>query len=200
MLPGIASAVGGASGIGNVPFYGAIVSLGLTTGLQFCVDAGDILSITSASPTKWLDRSGNGYDFNFGSGSGSDAADPTFTGTPGGNSSSEYLALDGGDYLTYDTTNETFMDALHKNSALFAWACWYYRTTAGRFFLGTHSTDAGIGIGIGGNGGTTPRVLVGNGSSSQNFDSSLLLTENAWNFHAGRLDEASNSLALSAWP
>lgn len=99
--------------------------LNLTSGLQLCLDAGDALS-APASATSWLDRSGNGYDFFRGTTSGAESSDPTFNGTVGGLSSSEYWSFDGGDWFTYDTTNETWMNNLHKDNALFSFIFWIY--------------------------------------------------------------------------
>lgn len=91
----------------------------LTTNLKLCLDAGDSASYDPAVQTdKWLDRSGGGYDFCLGSGTGVDASDPTFNGSAG--SLQSYWSSDGGDRFTYDTTNETWMQSLHKNSAIFS--------------------------------------------------------------------------------
>src|SRR5688572_10725967 len=99
--------------------------LGLTANLKLCLDAGDNLSAPAAA-TSWLDRSGNGYDFFRGTTSGADATDPTFNGTPGELSAAEYWSFDGGDFFRYDTTNETWMQNLHKNNALLSFFCWLY--------------------------------------------------------------------------
>jgi hypothetical protein len=106
---------------GNQTLYQIIDGLGLTTNLKLCLDSGDSASYDPAVQTdKWLDTSGNGFDFFRGTGTGSDAADPTFNGTAGGLSSSEYFSYDGGDFFNYDTTNETWMNNLHKNNAIFS--------------------------------------------------------------------------------
>lgn len=97
----------------RAPLIYSLQTLGLTGGLKLCLDAGDRASYPG-SGTKWLDTSGGGYDFDFGDGSTSSTR-PTFNGTAGGLSSSEYLSFDGGDYLTYDSANESWMKSLHKN-------------------------------------------------------------------------------------
>jgi hypothetical protein len=99
--------------------------LGLSTNLRLVLDAGDITS-APASPTKWLDLSGNGYDFFRGTTSGAEASDPTFNGTPGNLSDGEYWSFDGGDFFRYDTTNETWMQNLHKDNAVRSFAAWFY--------------------------------------------------------------------------
>lgn len=93
--------------------YDHISALGLTSNLKLCLDASDRASYPG-SGTKWLDTSGGGYDFDFGDGSTSSTY-PTFNGTAGGLSSSEYFSLDGGDFFTYDSANESWMKSLHKS-------------------------------------------------------------------------------------
>lgn len=124
MIPGIAGIAGKAGA--HPTLLQAINSLGLATNLKLCLDAGDNSSVASGSQTKWLDVSGNGYDFNRGSTSASQSSDPTFNGAPGGQSLNEYYSFDGGDYFTYDAANETWMESLHKNSATFTALFWHY--------------------------------------------------------------------------
>lgn len=112
------------------PLSRTLADLKLSTDLKLCLDAGDIASLPAAS-TKWLDTSGNGYDFNRGSTTSGESSDPTIVGTPGGLSSGEYLSFDGGDYLTYDTTNEAWMQTLHKNNAVFTVSFWGYYPSGG---------------------------------------------------------------------
>lgn len=108
----------------RVPFITVLERLGLTNGLKLCLDAGDSASYTSGQP--WLDRSGNGYDFNRGATSASEGSDPTFNGSAGGLSTSEYFSLDGGDYFRYDSANETWMNNIHKDGAIFTYMAWIY--------------------------------------------------------------------------
>ena len=105
-------------------------NLGLSNGLQLCLDAGHEDSLPSGS-TKWLDLSGNGYDFLRGTTTGADPTDPTINGTAGARSTGEYLSFDGGDYLLYDTSNETWMQNVHKDNAIYTFATWYYPGIAG---------------------------------------------------------------------
>lgn len=93
----------------------AVQLCGMTANLKLCLDAGDDASLPAAA-TKWLDTSGNGYDFFLGTTAGADATDPAINGTAGARTSSEYLSSDGGDYLSYDTTIETWMQAAGKAS------------------------------------------------------------------------------------
>lgn len=96
----------------------AINAAGLASGLVVCLDAGDAASYTSGQ--SWLDLSGNGFDFFLGASSTAGTDDPTFNGNAGGLSLADYFGFDGGDFLRYDSANETQMDAIHKDSAQWA--------------------------------------------------------------------------------
>jgi hypothetical protein len=126
--------IGFGVGSSNLTLHEAITAAGLTTNLETALDAGDNLSYTSGQ--SWLDRSGNGFDFFLGADGNATATDPTFNGTAGNISSSEYFSVDGGDLFRYDTTNETWMQNLHKNNAAF--------TLFAVVWIGTGSTAQGI--------------------------------------------------------
>lgn len=120
----------------RLPIAAVIARLGLMTNCKLILDAGDDASYP-ASGTKWLDLSGGGYDFFRGTTNGADATDPTFNGTNGRNSGSEYWTSDGGDMFTYDTTNETWMQNLHKANVVSSGLAWIYKSAAGNFvFIG----------------------------------------------------------------
>lgn len=183
------------SGGGGVTLMSALTTASLTTNLKLCLDAGDVSSYDPSVQTdKWLDRSGAGYDFYRGSGTGSDAADPTFTGSAGVLGS--YWALDGGDYFTYDTTNEAWMQTLHKNSAVFSLVAFYYQDGASDsigFFAnsggGIPTTGIRINIDL-----ATLLLTVSNASSDALFvvtDSAL--SANGWHMIGISLTEATGS-------
>lgn len=113
----------------RIPYITVLNRLGLTNGLKLCLDAGDSASYTSGQ--KWLDRSGNGYDFFLGTTSGVDASDPVFTGSAGNLSDQEYWACDTDAVFTYDAANETWMDNIHKDGAVFTILAWVYLTSYG---------------------------------------------------------------------
>jgi hypothetical protein len=144
-----------------------LTALGLTSNLKLVLDAGDSSSYTSGQ--SWLDRSGNGYDFFLGVDGSATASDPTFTGTVGGMSDSEYWLCDGGDYFKYDTTNEAWMQTLHKDGALFSFAAWMFAPAAGT--LKVFGTNAGQNANIGlcsslsVSGSTSALLHVSNGAS-----------------------------------
>ncbi len=106
---------------GSVPhptLITAITTAGITSGLQYALDAGDSNSY-SGTGQKWLDTSGNGQDFFRGDTGSSSTDDPTFNGVSGGQSSSEFWSFDGGDHFFYDDTLESYMSGAHLNNAVF---------------------------------------------------------------------------------
>lgn len=179
----------------------AIQRLSLTTGLKLCLDAGDINSVASGTQDKWLDTSGNGYDFFRGTGTGSDAADPTFNGVVGSQSSSEYWGFDGGDWFTYDTTNETWMQNVHKDGAKFAFAFWFYMTAYAPGespYLAADNAGSTSKIGFNINVRDASPVVRfgvtnGTGSVARNIDSTATVSTNQWTFIGMTIDEAADA-------
>jgi hypothetical protein len=177
--------------------YEAIVGLGLTSNLKLCLDAADSASYSSGQ--SWLDRSGGGYDFFRGADGSATATDPTFNGTPGGKSSSEYWSFDGGDYFNYDTANEAWMENLHKDGAKFTIAAWcYFATTAGHSMIGNSNNSQAL---VGFNFAAIPStgllvVNVSNGSGTYALNwggASLGVTTGVWQFCAATYDEATGA-------
>lgn len=157
MPAGVCGAGGPAA---NQSLIDIITSLGLTSNLKICLDAGDADSYDSGVQTaRWLDTSGNGYDFYRGSSTGGDGAEPTFNGTAGGLSSAEYFSFDGGDYFSYDSANEAWMDLLHNNGSLFTQFCMIYSpsSTILNLFTTARPTNYGAGIQVESN---TLRLIV----------------------------------------
>ena len=162
--------------------------LGLTTNLKVCLDAGNLASYGNQTD-KWMDLSGNGYDFFKGSGTGADGGDPTFNGVTGNRSINEYFSSDGGDYFTYDTTNEAWMQTLHKDAAQFsacAWVYWPSSHAADSGIFGTaaaNSTDAGVRLFI--DNATHNFAFTsskGSGGGAISLQGPATLTADAWNF------------------
>lgn len=129
----------------GAPMIYIVRKLGLTANLRLCLDAGDDASY--ASGQSWLDTSGNGYDFFLGADGSATATDPTFNGAAGARSVNEYWSFDGGDYFTYDTTNETWMQNLHKDNALFSVVAWWYRASTDTSTI--MGTNGGANVGTG---------------------------------------------------
>jgi hypothetical protein len=177
----------------------AIQRLELTSGLKLCLDASDINSYSGAGQS-WLDTSGNGYDFFRGTTSAAQATDPTFNGVAGGQSSSEYWSFDGGDFFTYDTSNETWMNNLHKNSAIFSIIAWLRPASFSDDHvlfttLGSTATDTGAMIYVGES--AFPFLFIANGGSEVLLESSpTALTSGAWNFVGISLNEATGAAGI----
>lgn len=122
--------------------------LGLTGNLQLCLDPGDRASFPSVAAQSVLDRSGNGYDFFRGATSAIETSDPTYGGTPGRLSVKDVLTFDGGDFLTYDSANETWMTAIHKDNAQFTLICWALMTGVGAVSIACTGSNSTTHIGF----------------------------------------------------
>jgi len=174
-----------------------ITSLGLTTSLQLCLDAGDANSYTSGQT--WTDVSGNSNNFFRGSGSGSESADPTFNGVAGGRSSSEYFSGDGLDTF-WNTAKHTFPASWHKDGATFTVAGWVYIPSGGSLFMMSNFFDTaqrGVAIFIqplSGSGRPTVQMArADSGPSVQTLGSAAsdYIVENAWMFAGVSFSEGS---------
>jgi len=175
-------------------FYGDLVTLGLDTNLKLCLDAGSSDSYSSGQ--KWLDLTSNGYDFFLGATGSATTDDPTHNGTPGNLSSSEYWSFDGGDYFRYDTTNETWMENIHKNNALFSLVFWYYPsgTTSDNNIMGSSGGTTGIIFG-------KDSLSVGKqdfraqngGSNAISVTGDTTITTAAWHMIGISIDEATGA-------
>ena len=171
-----------AGGLSGSPLMTVLTSLSLTTNLELCLDAADSASYTSGQ--KWLDRSGLGYDFFLGADGTATSTDPTFVGGVGAPSS--YWSFDGGDYFTYDSANETWMQNLHKNNAIFTIISFYYTDIS---MLMTVNSPATSGVALRAN----RLTIVGGGLDvlAKTADTSPNLT--AWNMSGISLNEATGA-------
>ncbi|WP_189556901.1 hypothetical protein, partial [Mesorhizobium sp. M4B.F.Ca.ET.089.01.1.1] len=133
-------------------------------------------------------------DFFRGTTAGADATDPTINGTAGNMSASEYLSFDGGDYLTYDAANETWMNNLHKDNAKWTLAAWVWYAAAGSAgFLGTNNNSAssiGSSTGMSSGGKLFTSVTNGSGTNAMQNISATSIPTGSWAFLASSVDEA----------
>ena len=106
----------GFGGGGRLKLISILRSLNLTSGLLFCLDAGDSDSYSGTGQT-WNDVSGSANHFNRGTTSGSDSTDPTFNGSAGALSESEYFSSDGGDF--FRLASGTFDDGWSQNNGAY---------------------------------------------------------------------------------
>ena len=185
------------------PLIDVITGLGLRENLKLCLDAGDFQSAATSAPDKWLDRSGGGYDFFLGSGTGADAADPTFSGSVGELRPSASWSSDAGDYFTYDTTNEAWMENLHKDNAVGTYAAWVYLGSTGAHELIADSSNALANVGILFRTAATTkflrlRVFQGGGvSAALDQTGTVAVNDSAWAFVAFSITEATGANGLT---
>ena len=164
----------------------AITAAGLTTNLQVCLDAGDPASYPG-SGTKWLDVSGNGYDFFLGT-DGTTSA-PTFVGV----GRQSYWSFNGSTFFRYDTTNETWMQNLHKNNAIYSCVAFSY-TIAGFNIIYGDMQDNQANIGADFYSGTRPAIgVVRGGGNALAVSGDTSLTSGAWHMLGCSLNEATGS-------
>ena len=173
-----------------------LYKLGLGTGLQLCVDAGDDRSYTTGQT--WFDLTGNGNDFFLGANVSATSSDPTFNGIAGGRTVNEYWSFDGSDMFT-GTSTPDWVNRLHQNNALFTLAALIYPpNTSTTIIAATNNTNSGSGVGITwfhGSGNMSFRSI--NSSASPNYTSTTApaIVANKWNFVALTVDEAAGGSA-----
>lgn len=96
--------------------YEIAQALGLDAGLSVALDAGAASSYSSGQT--WTDLAGLA-NFYRGGGSSAEGVDPTFSGTPGAVTASEYWSFDGGDYFSLAGSNPAIFNSMNKNNANF---------------------------------------------------------------------------------
>lgn len=134
--------LGFGAGGGAIGFRADLIALGLTTGLQVCLDAGAIDSVGSASQTTWNDQAPNAYHLYRGADGTATTDDPTHNGTPGALTSSEYWSLDGGDFFRLNQSNPSAFNDWHKNNAAFTFLVWMYPQSSGGSLRGIIGNNA----------------------------------------------------------
>lgn len=170
-----------------------IKDLGLATNLQVCLDAGDSASYDGASQI-WVDRSGNGLNFNRGTTSSSETSDPTFNGTAGRQSINEYFSFDGGDVLTLGQTNPASINQMHQDSAKFT----FIEIEFSAFGAGDDgATGNGMNIGEDVNNHPGFEVFTTSATVYQSAPSSLTIPPGVWNFSGISFDEAAGALTFA---
>jgi hypothetical protein len=169
-----------------------ITGAGLTSGLKICLDAADVSSYSGSGDT-FTDRSGNSNNFKRGQAAGSDSADPTFNGSAGGLSASEYFSFDGGDNLTVVGSNP--LQSFHKDNAKGTILFGIYPVQSGVFIsvIGDNvfSVDLGFRIQIH---QTAARLVFATGNGSANpivsISSAVAVPNSAWSIDGVSFDEA----------
>jgi len=193
-------AAGGSGGFGDADTLVQILTdLSLTTNLKLCLDAADGNSYTSGE--KWLDTSGGDYDFMLGTETGSPSSgdEPTFNGVADDKSSSEYFSFDGGDLFKYDTSTETWMDALHEEAAVFTiFMVMWPNTATTHHMLGTGQRAWARGMRLNLNNTQGHSITVSKGSSPAVLSvvGDTGFTSGQWNMSAFVIDENGGSVSF----
>jgi len=170
-----------------------IRKLGLATSVQIILDAG--CSDSYSSGQTWTDLTGGGSNFTLGADGSATSTDPTFNGTAGRLTSSEYFSLDGGDYFRIGS-NTTFINGLHRNNAVWSFACWAYLsdvTAANHALMGTSGFNTtNHGVGFRWNTTDALRLVVHNASGSAALDvtAAFTISANTWTFFGVSIDES----------
>ncbi|HEX7824950.1 MAG TPA: hypothetical protein VF477_08620 [Mycobacterium sp.] len=172
-----------------------VQAAGFTSGLQLCLDPADSASYSGSG--NWLDTSGNSNNFQAGAGS------PTFNGSAGGKSPSEYWTGNATANPWFEeTTTQTFMQPYHENNALFTiLGALYVPTLSGPgnvYLLGDITSSLSQrGFRLGLFGGTTIQFQVGNNTGTAALavaDATLSANvQVGWNVLGIAVDEAAGS-------
>jgi D-alanyl-D-alanine carboxypeptidase (penicillin-binding protein 5/6) len=172
--------------------------IGLDTNAQFVYDAASLDSYNGADQV-WNDLTGNGYGLFLGIDATTESIDPVFSGSPGGLSSNEYFTFDSTQYLTNDAANDTFINSLHKNNALFSWLMWFYSTDDNFAFTGTASNlTTTVGVRIFQNTTNQLQVDMKTGSGTGfNVTSTATFGVSAWQFAGFSINEATPAFVRS---
>jgi hypothetical protein len=180
----------------------AIQRAGLQSGVQLALDAGDSRSYDGSSQT-WLDLSGNSHDFYLGVGATVTANNPTFTGVAGRQTVADYFLFDGGDWFVKTTANDAFLNSLHKNNAEFTLIQWVYADVNGSTDacgLVATVSDVSAGIQISNRTATSSGLVWRlnvwddiNGSPIRVIDSTIAMTNLAWNMVAISFTESTGA-------
>lgn len=170
-----------------------LTAQGLTSSVLCALDAGDSASYDGSSQT-WTDVSGAGHHFYRGTGSGSDAADPTFSGTAGGLSYAEYFSFDGADQFSIITDSASW--DFHLDSAQFTLAAWLWvpnLTTDSVIFGNGPASDEGMRWTL--DSGERMNIVVqqNGGSAALALGATAAGVISRWNFYAITIDEAAGA-------
>lgn len=181
-----------AGGAAGPNFFEVLTSLGLTSNLRLCLDAGALASYETGQ--KWLDLAGGGYDFFRGADGSVATDDPTLVGTPGAVDGVTAFEFDGGDRLVYEAANETWMNSFHKDLGKGTLLMWYRPAVATIHSIGGTITSSGAAIGIaadiGATSGTKCEFQVADGASELYVISdAITISLDTWHLFATSFDE-----------
>jgi len=114
---------------GSASLLAIVQRLGLDANLKLCLDAGDIVSYPG-SGQQWIDRSSAANNFYLGSSGSASGDDPTFNGTAGALSPSEYFLLNGSQDFR-STADLTWADDWTQTNAKYTMAFFFQTVDIG---------------------------------------------------------------------
>lgn len=180
---------------GPASIYDIAVSLGVTSNMLVCLDAGAAASYSGGTSQTWTNLvPAGGTSFFRGAGNTAEATDPTFSGVAGSLSPSEYFTLDGGDYFS-EVTAAWGDDTFINNDQSFTLVYLFYPTTAALIpLLDNQSSGTWRGITYYASSTRKMGVLFDNGGGTVvSTLSNALYDLNTWNFGAVSINEATGS-------
>lgn len=166
--------------------------------LKICLDPADNRSY-SGSGQAFNDRTSNAHNFHVGATSGSEASDPTFTGTA--NTLAAYFNHDGGDYFTLGAANPSWVLDMSEDQAAFTIAMWWYlgdATTPQRLCGTTSTASTGTGFRWGVTSATAMAFVVHNNSTVINptLTFSNAMPSDAWAFYCISVNESTGASGM----
>jgi len=196
---------GGLTGFGgghSVSYEGLmddIASNGLLANLEICIDVAAASCWDDGVDSQTLfDMSGNGYDFHLGAGAGSSTDDPTFNGTVGDLSSSEYFSFDGGDFFTINSMPAS-IQAMHADGADYTiFHVWYLANNAAAAYLcGDGAIGSNRGTNVNWESDEKYQINVwGAGSQYKQTDAGQFSTLPGWKALANSINEEGGSVSF----
>lgn len=171
---------------GNPTLLSSLTTASLLTSLDLCLDAGDTNSYGGTGQT-FTDVSGDNNDFALGATSGSSTDDPTFNGTAGDLTSSEYFSFDGGDFFEGTVTPPPSpLHQLHFSDAEWSMIMAVFIPTGGTdddsvFWIGDTGSRRGVVVNVLTAETLQVQRLWNSGPVQTYHTSTATLTANAWN-------------------
>jgi hypothetical protein len=174
-------------------YQAILAALGLHANAEIVLDFGSFATYPGSGQNV-TDLTPNALGFFLGATNGAEASDPAFNGTAGAHSASEFLSVDGGDFLTLGAANPATINNLHKNNAV-GTLIWWLRaeTGANQGLVGTNGgsgSNVGINARINAAGTVLFQASNGGGDALSVSSSSVTVPDAQWCMLGVSWDEA----------
>lgn len=170
-----------------------IQQIGATANLNFALDAGDINS-WSGSGQEWIDANGSGNNFYRGTNNTTEAGEPSFTGTAGRLSESDYWSIPSVTAASIFTEvgTQSYLNDWHKNNATFSIIGVAYKPSGGggTLFATAPLVSPGLILTVSSVNG---RITLQVAPSGFTHTTTTALTDNSLNFFAATVNEATGA-------